>query len=250
MRVDFAAAGAPAPTLPIWRYGRNDEGLEHAIWDGHFNRALSLHFHPEVQITIVLAGRRDFLTAGGLVTVVAGETLIVPSGQPHAALGLARERILSFNLYLSALSEFRSQGVLVVRTPRWLRGTTDDGGSALVQDWASNHLNGARGRQSEPISDVTANVVADDGLSIADIASKLGVSREGFIRWFRRHTGMTPHAYRLVHRLNRARGLLAAGTMPAQAAAEAGFADQSHMGRHFRRAFGVAPGNYRRAVHS
>jgi transcriptional regulator GlxA family with amidase domain len=54
----------------------------------------------------------------------------------------------------------------------------------------------------------------------------------------------------VVHRLNRARRLLAAGTMPAQAAAEAGFADQSHMGRHFRRTFGVAPGTYRCAVRS
>jgi AraC-like DNA-binding protein/mannose-6-phosphate isomerase-like protein (cupin superfamily) len=250
MRVDLAAARVPLPTAPIWRYGRNHEGVEQAVWDGHFSRPLSPHFHPEIQITIVRAGRRDFLTTGGLVTVGAGETLIVPSGQPHQALGLASERTLSFNLYLSPPSNAQSQGALVVRTPCWLRGATDDGRSAMVLDWASHILNRSRKRSAEPIADAIATVVADDHLSIADIASKHGVSREGFIRWFRRHAGMTPHAYRVVHRLNRARGLLAAGTMPAQAAAEAGFADQSHMGRHFRRAFGVAPGTYRCAVRS
>ena len=35
------------------------------------------------------------------------------------------------------------------------------------------------------------------------------------------------------------------GMAPAAVAAEIGFADQSHLGRAFRRAFGVTPGCYR-----
>ena len=46
-------------------------------------------------------------------------------------------------------------------------------------------------------------------------------------------------------RLNSARELLREGKSPIIAASEAGFADQSHMGRHFRRFFGVTPGRYR-----
>ena len=45
-----------------------------------------------------------------------------------------------------------------------------------------------------------------------------------------------------------ARDFLAAGHTPAQAAVEAGFADQSHMTRAFARQFGVTPGRYRTAV--
>jgi len=40
---------------------------------------------------------------------------------------------------------------------------------------------------------------------------------------------------------------LCAGVTPAQAAAEAGFADQAHLTRWFRRYYGVTPGAYRAA---
>jgi AraC-like DNA-binding protein len=49
-------------------------------------------------------------------------------------------------------------------------------------------------------------------------------------------------------RLVRARRMLAAGEPPAAAAAACGFADQSHLGRWFRRAYGLTPGAYRDAA--
>jgi AraC-like DNA-binding protein len=45
-----------------------------------------------------------------------------------------------------------------------------------------------------------------------------------------------------------ARRLLAQGSSPARAAAEAGFADQAHLTRWFRRYYGVTPGAYRAAA--
>ena len=45
-----------------------------------------------------------------------------------------------------------------------------------------------------------------------------------------------------------ARGLLSEGVSPALAAAEAGFADQAHLTRWFRRYYGVTPGAYRAAM--
>ncbi len=45
-----------------------------------------------------------------------------------------------------------------------------------------------------------------------------------------------------------ARRLLSRGVPPAVAAAEAGFADQAHLTRWFRRYYGITPGAYRSAV--
>jgi AraC-like DNA-binding protein len=46
-------------------------------------------------------------------------------------------------------------------------------------------------------------------------------------------------------RLNHARRMIEAGEPLAEAAAEAGFADQSHLNRHFRKAYGITPGRWR-----
>jgi AraC-like DNA-binding protein/quercetin dioxygenase-like cupin family protein len=236
--------------LRTWLYGRRDDGsgIEQAIWTGSSSLPLSCHFHQEIQITTVLSGRRRFLTAGGHLDVVAGETLIVPPGLPHEALGIETVRTLSLNLYveLPDIAQL-NRGAIIVQSPRWLR---TDGAvkSSALSDWAIGELMRSHRRESEQRAEAVASVLIGDRLSIADLASMRSMSREGFIRWFRRHVGMTPHAYRLARRLTLARALLAADVPAAEAAAEAGFADQSHMGRKFRCAFGVTPNAYRRAL--
>jgi AraC-like DNA-binding protein len=59
---------------------------------------------------------------------------------------------------------------------------------------------------------------------------------------------MTPHAYLMQVRADRARRLIAGGTPLAEAAAGSGFADQSHMTRLFIRAYGITPGAYAAAL--
>jgi len=54
-------------------------------------------------------------------------------------------------------------------------------------------------------------------------------------------------AWLLQQRLGRARALIAAGTPLSEAALACGFADQSHLNRHFVRCFGFTPGAWRRA---
>ena len=83
---------------------------------------------------------------------------------------------------------------------------------------------------------------AAEHIALADLAQLAGLSRFHFLRLFSRHFGIPPHAYQVNLRIEMTRGLLRAG-VPVQAI-EAGFADQSHLTRHFKRQMKVTPGQY------
>ncbi len=72
-----------------------------------------------------------------------------------------------------------------------------------------------------------------------------GLSRFELARQFRKCLGTSPHRYATMRRLERARQLIATDASLADAAAACGFADQSHMTRQFKQAYGVAPGQWR-----
>ncbi len=83
--------------------------------------------------------------------------------------------------------------------------------------------------------------------TLDELAVVTGVGPFALMRAFRAETGLPPHAYLNQLRVRQARQLLDRGVPPAQAAAEAGFADQAHLTRHFKRVVGVPPGAYQRA---
>ncbi len=83
-----------------------------------------------------------------------------------------------------------------------------------------------------------------DGVGSAELEAATGLDRYALARQFRRCLGTTPHRYLVMRRLDRARTLIAQGTGLAEAALASGFADQSHMTRHFRSAYGLPPGHW------
>ncbi|MFG2137607.1 AraC family transcriptional regulator [Streptomyces sp. NPDC048650] len=87
----------------------------------------------------------------------------------------------------------------------------------------------------------------DRPLTAQELAATAGCSRFALYRAFRAEYGMAPSDYQRLLRLRRARTLLVAGRSAADAAGEAGFADQAHFHRWFVRCFGITPGAYRRA---
>ncbi|MGG1949328.1 AraC family transcriptional regulator [Trinickia sp. NRRL B-1857] len=85
-------------------------------------------------------------------------------------------------------------------------------------------------------------------LTLESLAADAGLSRFQLLRGFARDTGLPPHAYLIQRRIALARRLIEQGLPLAEAAAGAGFADQSHMTRAFSRAFGITPAQYAGAV--
>ena len=81
-------------------------------------------------------------------------------------------------------------------------------------------------------------------ISLCDFAQHAGVSQFQLLRAFKRRYGSPPHAYGLHVRVERARQMLRRGFSVAAAAAANDFTDQSHLTRHFRRIWGVTPGQY------
>ncbi|GAB6900377.1 helix-turn-helix transcriptional regulator [Kineosporia succinea] len=89
-----------------------------------------------------------------------------------------------------------------------------------------------------------ANVV--EGVALEDAAQTLHSHPTHLVRAFTREFGMPPHLYLTGRRVEKARRLLLSGETPAQAAVGAGFYDQSHLARHFRRMLGTTPGRFAR----
>jgi AraC-like DNA-binding protein len=112
---------------------------------------------------------------------------------------------------------------------------------------------GVRGRPLRPAGREHAAVTAareyldahiGENISLLSLASVVGLSPFHLCRVFKDGVGLNPHAYQDQLRVRRAKQLLAQQVPIAQAALEAGFYDQAHLTRHFKRTMGITPGRY------
>jgi transcriptional regulator GlxA family with amidase domain len=85
-------------------------------------------------------------------------------------------------------------------------------------------------------------------VTMKEAARAAGLSPDHFVKVFRLAVGCTPHQYLVQCRLWYARQLIASEGRRrslAEIALAAGFFDQAHLTRHFRRTFGQSPGQWR-----
>jgi AraC family transcriptional regulator len=106
------------------------------------------------------------------------------------------------------------------------------------------------GAQPRAVSDALAFMHENYAreLSLTDIAGAVHLSSFHLARLFKQSLGVAPHQYLIQLRVNSARWLLSAGSGErslAEVASAVGFADQSHLTRHFKRATGLTPGQFR-----
>jgi AraC family transcriptional regulator len=90
----------------------------------------------------------------------------------------------------------------------------------------------------------------DAGPTLEQMAAAARLSPYHFARQFKAATGLPPHQYVILRRVERARQLLqGSGDLSlAEVAAQAGFSDQSQFSHHFKRLVGVTPGQFRKSA--
>ena len=87
-----------------------------------------------------------------------------------------------------------------------------------------------------------ANIYTD--IDLEALSRAVDTDRFRINRAFKAAFGLSPHAYLIQLRLVKARQLLSQGYQPIDVASELCFADQSHLGRWFRRVYKLTPANY------
>ena len=85
-------------------------------------------------------------------------------------------------------------------------------------------------------------------VGLDELAAAAGIGKFRLVRLFRERTGLPPHALQVAQRIRVARRRLEAGESIADTAAATGFADQSHLHRHFQRSLGLTPREYQRRL--
>jgi AraC-like DNA-binding protein len=83
------------------------------------------------------------------------------------------------------------------------------------------------------------------GLPLTALGAAVHLNHRYVISLFNNEIGLTPHQYFMSRRVDSARRMVNRGQPLNAVAAAAGYNDQSHFTREFKRAFGVTPGAYR-----
>lgn len=84
----------------------------------------------------------------------------------------------------------------------------------------------------------------DRNISLEELTGLANLSAFHLTRVFTKGIGMPPHAFQTQVRIAKAKKLIRKGVPLSSVAARTGFADQSHLIRHFRRLLKITPGEY------
>lgn len=270
----MCAAPAPAPAADWIKHLPQAGKIERieAYFRGH---GYDPHRHDTYAIGHTLSGVQSFRYRGAMRHSLPGGTLVLHPDEMHDGhagtdVGF-RYRMIYVEpaLLQSALGgkplPFIEHAIshdprLFAATRRLLQEDSDHR-DALARDDAlfdlANALQAAAGaRRSRHVADFPAAERARQylhdmfgngggvGITLDALAEAAGRDRWQLCRDFRVLYGTSPYRYLTQRRLELARNLMSSGTRILDAALLAGFADQSHMTRHFKQSYGLPPGRW------
>ena len=262
-------------------FRRDDEtGIEsvNAHFRGH---AYDPHDHDELLVGVTQQGLQRFNCHRLLHTSTPGRAILIEPGAVHDGHAPDAEGFTYVMLYLpqtwvAEMMQRRGLGDVSNIEGAFRHTLTDDAllATAIEQAWFAVHQGEGRLARDQSLDhllsmlsrhldakppsqrhdalrhmqlmrDYLHDFMAQD-IGLDDLSRLSGIDRFRLTRQFKQAFGQTPHAYLVRLRLRSARILLAQGIEPVQVAAQVGFADQSHLGRWFQRAYRMTPASYQR----
>lgn len=244
----------------------------------HFQHRFPPHFHDTFAIGVVESGMTRLRTDRGEWIATGGTILAFSPGEVHAADPIGDEGFTYRMVYPSAV-DLAAAGIDVSRvtsgTPLFRAPVIHDTSAAAAFQRAhvplmrcgqggeaeSRLVNalallvrgyGAQGATQHLVRPGDAEMVAfaqrylqehiARPVRLESLAALSGVSAFRLVRSFRRVVGVSPYAYFVQLRVNRAQAMLCQGAKMPDVVFSCGFCDQSHFTRTFRRMIGVPPG--------
>jgi len=242
----------------------------------------SKHAHEEYSLGVTLQGRQDFFCKNAFYKSASGNVLIFNPEDVHDghsggeqqlkykmlyvhpdefrslfnALGYQQNSILRLNQPMVDNPILRHQILRfssIIQQSNYSKMEFESGLFQIAQSLVAMSGNLDLGTQKSKRVDTLLLRARDyilesleHNISIDDIANVANMSKFHFIRQFRLQFGITPHQYVLSCRVNLARRIIESGKSLNQAAFAAGFADDSHLNRHFKRVYGLTPRRFQR----
>lgn len=234
------------------------------------------HAHEALAVGVIHQGVGGNLWRGRRVHTVAGQVVTLAPEEVHTGFAAGAEPLSYAMLYLPVglCSDFGPEGAPAPRFDDISR--SDRAGFGLVSRLVDAYAAGAEPLACDQalhrlVSRISVWAGAGEAARKPECSRKIGLIQQRLrenlgdvprlqdlarlvqwtpdhlIRSFRRATGFSPYEWFVDQRLRAARARLLAGDAVAEAAAAAGFADQSHLTRLFRAAYGVTPARFARA---
>ncbi|SOB75506.1 AraC-type DNA-binding protein [Marinobacter sp. LV10R510-11A] len=241
------------------------------------------HSHTQWSLGAITEGKSTFLYRSDQFEVSAGALVVINPNWVHACNPIDNQPWGYLMLYIDTdwLTKLRYESGLL-GTPCW-----QDISTAIISDhkWYTGYCRMAEclldsnrellekqtvvveyltalmhelsGQASEPVSKTPDNfqALADYlrahaavDVSLDTLCERSGFSPGHLIRSFKRHFGLTPHAYLINYRIQRGQQELKHGKPIAETALNVGFADQPHFQRTFKKLLAATPKQYRQSL--
>ncbi|TFH87234.1 AraC family transcriptional regulator [Billgrantia azerbaijanica] len=268
------------PNKPLfWRDSRMPHVELRKVDDGR-KVCYAPHSHTQWSLGAITAGESTFRYRDDRHHISAGTLVLMNPEWVHACNPIDDRPWAYLMLYVDAdwLTELRYQAGLleaprwqdiataVIREPEWYEGYCRMAACLLdtqrdlldkqteVVEYLSALMHALAGQPAQSLSQAPTTLQAlaayldehaAEDISLDALCERSGYSPGHLIRAFKQHFGLTPHAYLINRRIQLGQRELKQGTPIAEAALNAGFSDQPHFQRTFKRLVAATPNQYR-----